>query len=40
MYARVPPAEVQLGKVEEVVSVSRDSILPAAKQQQGYEDGL
>ena len=40
MYARMPTAEVQLGKVEEVVSVSRDSILPAAKQQQGYEDGL
>jgi hypothetical protein len=40
VYARVPPAEVQLGKVEEVVSVSRDSILPAAKQQQGYEGGL
>ncbi len=37
MYARVPTAEVQLGKVEEVVSVYRDSILPAAKQQQGYE---
>jgi pimeloyl-ACP methyl ester carboxylesterase len=31
---------VQFGKIEEVVSVSRDSILPAAKQQQGYEGGL
>jgi hypothetical protein len=40
VYARVPTAEVQFGRIEEMVSVSRDSILPAAKQQQGYEGGL
>jgi pimeloyl-ACP methyl ester carboxylesterase len=39
VYARVPTAEVQLGKIEEMVSVSRDSTLPAATQQQGYEGG-
>ncbi len=40
MYARVSTAEVQPGKMEEALSVSRDSILPAAKQQRGYEGGL
>ena len=40
MYARVSTAEVQPGKIEEMVSISKDSILPAARQQEGYEGGL
>ena len=33
-------AQVHPGRMEEVVSVSKDSILPAAKRQHGYEGGL
>ena len=40
MYARVSTAEVQPGKMDELVSVSRDSVLPAAQQQQGFKGGL
>src|SRR5215212_3078116 len=40
VYARMSMAEVQPGKMEELISISRDSVLPAAKQQQGYEGGL
>ena len=40
MYARVSTAEVQPGRTDEVVAVSRDSVLPAAQQQQGFEGGL
>lgn len=40
MHARVSTAEVQTGKMGEVVSLSEDSILPAAKQQEGYVGGL
>ncbi len=37
MYARVSTAEVHPGRMEEVISVMKDSILPAAKWQQGYD---
>lgn len=40
MYARVSTAEVQSGKMDEVLSISRDSVLPAAKEQQGFKGGL
>ena len=40
MYARASTAEVQPGRLHEMVSISRDSILPAARQQQGFEGGL
>jgi hypothetical protein len=37
MHARVSTVEVQPGKLDEVVSVSRDSVLRAARTQQGFE---
>ncbi len=40
MHARVSTAEVQPGRMDEMVSISRDSVLPAARQQQGFEGGL
>ena len=40
MYARVSTAEVQPGRLDELLSVSRDSVLPAAQQQQGFRGGL
>ena len=40
MYARVSTAEVQPGRLDELLSVSRDSVLPAAQQQQGFAGGL
>jgi heme-degrading monooxygenase HmoA len=40
MYARVSAAEVQPGRTDEVVAISKDSVLPAARQQQGFEGGL
>ena len=39
MCARVSTVEVQTGRMEELVSLSRDSVLPAARQQ-GFEGGL
>ena len=40
MYARVSTAEVRTGKIDEVVIISEESILPVAQQQQGFEGGL
>lgn len=40
MYARVSTAEVQPGRLDEMVSISRDAVLPAARRQQGFEGGL
>jgi len=37
MYARVTIAQVQPGKTGEGVSIVRDSVLPAAKQQKGFK---
>ncbi len=39
MHARVPTAAVQPGRIDELVSLSRDSVLPAARQQQGPRKG-
>ena len=33
-------AEVQPNRVDEVVAISKDSVLPAAQQQQGFKGGL
>ncbi len=35
MHARVTTGQIQPGKMNELVSIYRDSILPATKQQQG-----
>ena len=40
MYARVSTAEVQPGRMDKLVSLSRDSVLPAARQQRGFKGGL
>ena len=40
MYARVTITQLQPGKTEEAVSIFRDSIVPAAKQQQGFKGAL
>ena len=40
MYARVSTAEVQPGRLDEVIDISRDSVLPAARQQRGFKNGL
>ncbi len=40
MYARVSTAEVQPGRLDEVIDISRDSVLPAARQQRGFKSGL
>jgi heme-degrading monooxygenase HmoA len=40
MHARVSTAEVQPGRIDEMASLSRDSVLPAARQQQGFRGGL
>lgn len=36
MYARVSIARAQPGKLDEVIAIHRDSVLPACKQQQGF----
>jgi heme-degrading monooxygenase HmoA len=40
MYARVSTAELQPGRMDEVIDISRDSVLPAAQQQRGFRSGL
>jgi len=40
MYARVTIAQIQPGKMDEGIQIVRDSVLPAAKQQQGFKGGL
>ncbi|MDX6380357.1 MAG: hypothetical protein QOI57_1381 [Rubrobacteraceae bacterium] len=37
MYARVTTIRTQPGKVEEAISIARDSIAPHAKEQQGFK---
>lgn len=36
MYARVSIARAQPGKLDEVIAIHRDSVLPACRQQQGF----
>ena len=40
MYARVSTAELRPGRMDEVIDISRDSVLPAAQQQRGFRSGL
>jgi heme-degrading monooxygenase HmoA len=40
MYARVTTVQIQPGKMEETIRIYRDSVVPAAKQQQGYKGVL
>ncbi len=40
MYARVTTAQVQPGKMDELVKILLDSVLPAARQQRGYAGGM
>ena len=37
MYARVTTTQLQPGKTEEAIRIYRDSVVPAAKQQQGFK---
>ncbi len=36
MYARVTTVQTQPGKTEEAIRIYRDSVVPAAKQQHGF----
>jgi len=38
MYARVSIATTQPGKIDEGIKIMRDSILPAAKKQKGFNN--
>ncbi len=38
MYARVVLSTPQQGKMDEMIKVARDSILPAAKKQKGFKN--
>jgi heme-degrading monooxygenase HmoA len=40
MYARVVTVQSQPGKTEEAVRIYRDSVMPAAKQQQGFKSAF
>ena len=40
MHARVSTAELRPGRMDEVIDISRDSVLPAAQQQRGFRSGL
>lgn len=40
MHARMVTIQIQAGKVEEAVSIYRDSVIPAAKQQKGFKSAL
>ena len=37
MHARLVTVQVQPGKVDEAISIYRDSVMPAAKQQKGFK---
>ena len=40
MHARATTVQAQPSKMDELVSILLDSILPAARQQKGYKGGL
>lgn len=37
MYARTTTIQAQPGKIEEAIGIARDSIVPRAKEQQGFK---
>ncbi len=40
MYARVTTAQVQPGKMDEAISIMRDSTYPASRNQQGFKSAI
>ena len=38
MYAQVVRVQIQPGRVEEAISTFRDSVMPAARQQNGFKN--
>ncbi|NJM40493.1 MAG: hypothetical protein HC853_06870 [Anaerolineae bacterium] len=38
MYARVFTAQIQTGKLDDVIRITHDSIIPAAKEQHGFKN--
>ena len=40
MYARTVTAQAQPGKVEEAISIYRNSIVPTSKEQKGFKGGF
>lgn len=40
MHARVVTVQIQPGKIDEATRIYRDSVVPAAKQQQGFRGAL
>ena len=40
MHARIVTVRVQAGKLDEAVRIARDSVLPAAQQQPGFQGGF
>lgn len=40
MYARVVTMQIQPGKAEETIHIFRDSVIPIARQQQGFKGAL
>lgn len=36
MFARVITIQIQPGKIEEAITIYRDTVIPAAKQQKGF----
>jgi heme-degrading monooxygenase HmoA len=37
MHARIVTVQIQPGKIDELIRIFRDSIVPAAKQQKGFK---
>ena len=40
MHARVVTVQIQPGKIDEAIGIYGDSVVPAAKQQQGFKGAL
>ena len=40
MHARIVTVQLQPGKIDEAIRIFRDSIVPAAKQQNGFKGAL
>ena len=40
MHARMSRAQAQPGKLDEAVTIVRDSVVPAARRQQGFKGGF
>lgn len=40
MHARMSTSPIQPGKIDEAIAIYRDSVVPAARQLQGFKGGL